>query len=264
MIALVARSLGRVAAPLGALVAVLFGFQVALIAVAASFSRSGEFERLAQIVPAALRPALAPALTSFGSMAALGYFDAIIVLMVVGWAIYVATEPAADVESGLVDLVVARPVPRHRLITRSAVVSFGSTLALTLAMGIGTLTGLWLLAPPGVAWPEGRLLWLMISHLTLLSWCVGAAALAVSAWTRRRAAALAVVSIASMALYLVDSLGLWWSPMEMAARLTPFYYFHGGPLIAGTSDPAQNLTVLGIATIVALAVAYWRFETRDL
>jgi ABC-type transport system involved in multi-copper enzyme maturation permease subunit len=262
--ALVARSLGRVAAPWGAILAVLSGFQVALIAVAASLSSAGEFDRLANIVPSALRPVLGPALMSFGGMTLLGYFDVLIVMIVVQWAIYVSTEPAGEVETGLVDLLLARPIPRHRLVTRSLVVTFGSTLALTLAMGLGTWMGLLLLAPPGDAWPESRLLVLMIAHLTAVAWCFGAAGVAASGWARRRASALAMVAIASMVLYLVDFLGLWWSPMAAVARLSPFFYFHGGPLIAGTADAVRNLTVLGGATIAAVGVAYWRFERRDL
>jgi len=254
---------GKPLGAFGAIVAVLFGFQLALIAVAASFSRSGEFERLARIVPAAFRPAVSPALTSFGNMTAFGYFDAIIVLIVVGWAIYAASEPASDVELGLVDLIVARPVPRHRLMTRSMVVAFGSTLAVTLAMGLGTLVGLLLLAPPGIAWPERRMVTLLIAHLTLVAWCLGAATLAVSGWMRRRASTIAVVAIAAMVLYLIDLLGLWWTPMRTLARLSPFSYFHGGPIVAGTSDPIRDLSVLGLATIVATGIAYWRFDRRD-
>jgi ABC-2 type transport system permease protein len=264
MMPLVARSLGRVRTAFVAVLVVLAGFQVALIAVAASLSKSGEFDRLAAIVPAALRPAFAPALTSFGTMTMVGYFDALIVMVVVLWAIYMATEPAGEVESGLLDLMLARPLPRHRVVTRTLVVTLGSTLGLTLAMGLGTLAGLLLLAPPGSAWPETRLVLLMIAHLTAVAWSVGAAGVAVSGWARRRASAMAFVGIAATVLYLVDFLALWWAPIGTLARLSPFYYFHGGPIIAGTTDPARNLTVLIAATAVASVVAYWRFEKRDL
>ena len=264
MIALVRRSFSRVAAPFAGVVTILAGFQVALIAVAAEFSDSGNFDRLAQIVPAVLQPALAPALTSFGRMATVGYFDVLIVMMVVQWAIYVATEPAGDVEAGIVDLVLARALPRQALMTRSLVVMLASTLFLVVAMLIGTSVGLALLAPAGVSWPEPSLLSLMAAHLTLVAWCFGAAGLAASAWARRRAAAVAVVALASVALYLIDFLGLWWRPIETLARFTPFYYFHGGPLLAGTANPHLNLTVLGAATALLTVAAYVQFLRRDL
>lgn len=261
---LVARSFGRVAAPFFAIAALLTGFQVMLIAVAASFAASGEFDRLGALVPAVLQPALAPALTSFGSMTTLGYFDVLIVMMVVQWAIYLGTEPAGEVESGLVDLILARPLPRHRVVTRTLIVTLGSTTAMTLAMGVGTLGGLWLFAPANVAWPSVRTVLVMIAHLSLIGWCFGAFGLAASGWFSRRASAIAAVAISSMAMYLIDFLGLWWSPMQWLGRLTPFYYFHGGPILAGTSDPAVNLPVLGLATVAGAIVAYWRIGKRDL
>ena len=264
MITLVARSFGRIAGPFAAILMVLSGFQLALVAVAASLARSGNFDRLAQIVPAALQPAIAPALTSFGRMTTVGYFDVLIVMLVAQWAIYVATEPAGEIESGLVDLLLARPMPRNRLVTRSLVVMIASTAMLTLAMGVGTLVGLSLLAPPGTAWPEVRVVLLMMAHLMLVAWCFGAAGLAAAGWARRRASALAPVAIAAVALYLVDVLGLWWKPAEALAHLSPSFYFHGGPILAGTADSVRNLSVLGVATVSATALAYWRFGRRDL
>jgi ABC-2 type transport system permease protein len=261
---LVMRSLGRVAAPWVAIAAILLGFQVMLIAVAASFAAAGNFDHLASMVPAVLKPALAPALTSFGNMATLGYFDVLIVMMVVQWAIYVGTEPAGEIESGLVDLILARPLPRHRIVTRTLIVTLGSTAAIAVVMGLGTLLGLSLFAPAGADWPGARIILIMMAHLSFVGWCFGAFGVAVSGWASRRAAAIAIVAIASMALYLIDFLGLWWKPMEAVGRFTPFYYFHGGPILAGTSDPAVNLSVLGLATIIAAVMAYWRFGKRDL
>jgi ABC-2 type transport system permease protein len=264
VIALVARSLGRIAAPFAGVLLILAGFQIALIAVAATFSESGNFERLAQLVPSALQPALAPALTSFDRMTMLGYFDALIVMMLVQWAIYVATEPAGDVEDGIVDLVLARPVPRHLLVTRTLVVMIATTTLLAVAMLVGTVAGLALLAPANSSWPDGSILVLMAAHLTMVAWCFGAAGLAAAAWTSRRTAAITVVAITSMAVYLIDFLGLWWSPMETLARFTPFFYFHGGPLLAGTDNPVRNLTVLSAMTATFTIFAYVRFQRRDL
>ena len=264
MIPMVARSFGRIGPALAATAAIFAVFQIGLIAVAASFWSSGEFERLSSMVPKVLQAALAPALTSFGNMTSLGYFDPLIVIFIAQWAIYVGTEPAGEVETGLVDLVLARPVSRARLVTRSLIVTMGSTLAVTLSMGAATFLGLALLAPEDAPWPDPRTILLLIAHLTLVAWCCGTAAVAASGWARRRAAVLATVTIAVGTMYLVDFLGLWWEPMERLAMLTPFNYFHGGPLLTGTTDPVRNLAVLGTATLAATGIAYWKFERRDL
>ena len=58
---------------------------------------------------------------SFGGTVALGFFHPVVMLSLSCAAIYMASEPAGEVDEGLVDLVVARPVPRHLMVTRSAI-----------------------------------------------------------------------------------------------------------------------------------------------
>jgi ABC-type transport system involved in multi-copper enzyme maturation permease subunit len=105
---------------------------------------------------------------------------------------------------------------------------------------------------------------LMIAHLTAVAWCFGAAGVAASGWASRRASALGYVAVAALAMFLIDFLGLWWAPLGQLARLTPFYYFHGGAILSGAANPALNLTILGGVTVVLVVLAYWRFEKRDL
>ncbi len=50
-------------------------------------------------------------------MVLFAYFDPLIVMLLVQFAIYLATEPAGEVESNLVDLLLARPMPRHVIVT---------------------------------------------------------------------------------------------------------------------------------------------------
>jgi ABC-2 type transport system permease protein len=261
---LVLRSIGRVRASFIALALVLAAFQLILIAVAAAFAENGDFERLGQIVPVMLRPAIASALTSFGGMTMIGYFDALIIIAVEMWAAYVATEPAGEIESGLIDLVLARPLPRHRLVTRSLIAMMASTTMITATMAVGTFLGLLLFAPAGIAWPDTRVWFLLVAHLTLIGWCFGAFGLAASAWTRRRATAFGAVAIGALALYLLDVAGLWWHPAELVAMWTPVYYFHGGPLLAGTRSSTRDFAILGLFTMAATAAAYRQFARRDL
>ena len=61
------------------------------------------------IAPTFVLQLMGPALTSFRGMVLFVYVDPLIVMLVVQFAIYLATEPAGEVESSLVDLVLARP-----------------------------------------------------------------------------------------------------------------------------------------------------------
>ena len=189
MLTLIRRTLSRIFVVFICLMLLLALFEVAIVVIAGSLHESGGFERIAGLVPAFIQNGLGLALTSFGGMAALGFFEPLIVVLVVQFTIFVATEPAGDVESGLVDLVLARPRPRHQLITRSLIVMTLVAWALPLAMALSMWASLWWLSPEAAVWPARRVVWLLIAHLAAVSWCFGGSALAAAAWARRRGAA---------------------------------------------------------------------------
>jgi len=264
MLTLVGRSWRRIAPVCIGLAAVLCFFQLVLIAVAASYQQAGSFDRLATLLPAFAQRAFGTAMTSFAGLTTVGFYETGIILMVAQFAIFAASEPAGDVEAGFVDMVLARPLPRHFVITRSLLTMLTSTLVLTLTMGAGTWIGLLTLAPPQVRWPETRIVLNLMAHLTLVAWSFGAVTLAASGWARRRAAAWAPVALAAVAAYLIDFLGLWWSAMPRIGRLTPFHFYQGSAVFEGRANTALDLSVLAAATVVATAIAYWRFSRRDL
>jgi len=264
VLTLLRRTVERVTLLLIVLTALLAAFQVALVATGASLADGGGFERLAGLAPAFVQQAFGPALTSFGGLTALGFFEPLIVMLAVQFAIYVATEPAGDVEAGLVDLILARPVPRHLLVTRSLVVMAGAAIVLPLAMGASLWVSLWLLAPPDARWPEARVVILLMSHLAAVSWCFGGAALAAAAWARRRGAAQVLVGVSAVALYLLEVVGEAWARAAWVARLSPFHHFHGGDILAGHTNPARDLTILVLIAAVGVVLAYWQFHRRDV
>ena len=264
MLTLVGRSLRRIAPLWLGLAILLAAFQFALVAVAASYEEAGSFSRLAMVLPAFARGAFGAAVSSFAGMTTVGYFEPLIITLLAQFAIYVATEPAGEIEWGLVDVVLARPLPRHWIVTRTLVVMATSTLALALTMGIATWLGLHALAPPGSRWPEPLIVLTLIAHLVMVAWCFGAPALAAAAWARRRASAQGPIAIAAVALYLVDFLGTWWEPVRRFGRLSPFYYYQGSAIVEGKAHTLINLSVLGAVTIAASALAYWQFGRRDL
>ena len=264
MMALIARSLGRTAKPLLAIALILCAFQLALIGAAASMASDGTVGAVARFIPGFLQQSLGVALLSFGGMTTVGYFDAIIVMLVVLFAIHLAAEPAGDVEAGLVDLILARPLPRAWIVTRSLSVMMASIVALVLVMSAALWAALSWLAPHGASWPEPRVVAKMAAHLVLVAWGFGAWSLAASGWARRRGTAVAVVAIVGVALYLLDFIGTIWTPIARIAMLSPFHYFHGGEILAGTANTTQDVVVLGSIALAGFGVAYWRFANRDL
>jgi ABC-type transporter Mla maintaining outer membrane lipid asymmetry ATPase subunit MlaF len=264
MTALVVRSLGRVRILSTSLALVLIGLQLAIIAAAASFADGGNFERLAQIVPAFVMQTMGPALTSFSGMVLFAYFDPLIVMLLVQFAIYLATEPAGEVESNLVDLILARPLPRHWMVTRSFLVMAIGTVVTSGAMVASTWAGLWWMAPLNTQWPAPRTVISMSAHMTLIAWCFGCAALAASGWARRRGAVVGAVGVVAIAAYLVELLESIWAPARELAPFSPFHYYSEAGIIAGTGGEARDFAVLGSIVLAAMAVAYWRYQRRDL
>ena len=263
MKALLWRAAERIRLLFAVVTAILVLFQITLVAVAASFDPD-HFERLGAVTPPFMQRAFGAALASFAGMSALGFFEPLVIMMLVQFAIYSATEPAGDVDSRLVDLIVARPVPRHWLITRSLVVMTVCATVPPLLMVAGLFGALVLLAPDGVQWPEMRTVSLLAVYLAVLSWTLGAAGLAVAARTSRRGAALAIVGVSAVALYLVEVVGEAWPSASWVANISPFHYFHGAQVLSGTATPLADLPVLFLVGAIAVALAYREFGRRDL
>ena len=264
MLTLMARSFGRVSRMWIASALLLAGFQLALTTAAASLHESGDYQRLFQAVPAFVRNWIGASLTSFAGMTTLGFFEPLVILLLVLFAVYVASEPAADVEDGLVDLILARPLPRHWIITRSFVVMTGTVLALVLTLALANVSSVALLAPPGVSGPPGRTVLNLMAHLFALTWCFGGLTLAVAARLDRRNSVLGVSTLAVVALFLLKVLVEFTTRFDWLRWLTPFDYFQGTQVLLGRAPVAWDLTVLGAIAVASTAFAYWQFHRRDL
>lgn len=266
LMVLVARSTAQARLVLLGGAAVFFVFQILLIAHATEIERAQGFGRIADLVPQFLQRGLgaqALLLATFKGSVAFGYFHPVIVCAVSLIAIYIATEPAHDVESGLVDLVLSRPVPRRHLLTRSLLLATGSSLALTILMMLGTYVGLRIIAPE-FAWPSWRLLTLLAVHLVAVAWCCASIALLAAASVKRWTTAFTLGAAVVIVGYLVDFLAIGWRPARVLAWAFPFNYYPALLIVGGTANPVLDLGILFSATAMFTALAYWRFQRRDL
>jgi hypothetical protein len=264
MMTLIRRTLGRSVIVLSSVALLLITFQIAIVATAASFEDGQSFERLAGLAPAFMQQLLGGTLLSFGGLVSFGFYEPLIVIVVVQIGIYLATEPAGDVESGLVDLLLARPMPRHRLVTRSLLVMSGAAVALPLVMALSLWASLRWLAPDGAVWPKVQTVAQLMAHMAAVTWCFGAFGLAAASFARRRGAAQSAVGVGAVALYFLDFVGDAWSRAAWAAPFSPFHNFHGSRILAGSANSTRDLVVLATLGSVAVAVAYWKFQRRDL
>ncbi|MDB6035433.1 MAG: type transporter [Verrucomicrobiales bacterium] len=263
---LLALSLRRALNLLIAMGLLLAGFQVLLVFIAGSIERSGEFEQLASLLPPFVRAILGPSLASvmsFKGVVCIGYFEFIIVVALLALTIALATLPASEVETGFADLILARPLPRHWIITRTIallLLVLGLMLALMLA---GTWVGLATVAPKNVEWPTLGILGALALNLGLLMLCWGGVALALAAACRRTVAS-AVTGLLAFASLLLDLTGHLWPPAERLSQLSPFHYFVPFDLVMGRSLPVENVILLWAVAMTGFILAYYFFSQRDI
>jgi len=264
---LVCHSLGRLRTALLVMAASLATFQVLLAMAAAALQRQGRFEQLAGLVPPFVRELFGTALVSmmsFSGIMALGYYHVVIVAVLVGLVVAIATEPAAEVETGFADLVLAQAVSRDAVIARSVVLLAICPALVLAAMTTGTFTGLWWAGPAAGSRPPARLVWKLATGLWSVLVCWGGVSLVIGAASRRRAVAAGIAGGAAAALMLVDYLSRVWKPIRGIARLSPFHYYNPLDLVMGKPLPPGDIGILLGAAAVAVALAFALFRRRDI
>ncbi len=264
---LLLRSLRQSRWQIAGAVFLLSGFQLVLVAQATVIQESQAFGRMAEFLPSFLQRGLGPQallLATFKGTIAFGYFHPLVVVLIPVIAAYFATEPAYDVETGRVDLLLARSVPRHRVLTRSLLLAL-LAMTLTLAcMALGTWAGLRIYASRVPEWPSVETIGRLILHLAAVGWVFGAFALAVAAGASRWTSAFTVVVMTTILMYWLDFLAIAWPRMRSVARISPFEYYPAIAILGGTAPEWSNVAVLCSAGAVLVGVAYWRFQKRDL
>jgi beta-exotoxin I transport system permease protein len=264
---LLSHSLKRIRTMIGAMGLLLALFQVMLIVVARSIHNSGGFEQLSALLPPFARELMGPSMASvmsFGGIVSLGYFHLSVMGSLVGLSIAIATTPTSEIETGFIDLILARPLARHWIITRSIVVAILCTAVLLLLMMIGTWGGLHTLAPKIAGWPKPHLIYSLAINLGLLMMAWSGVAMAIGAASRRRSVAGAIAGFLALGTFLLDYVGRLWQPAEKIGWLSPFRYYNPFDLVMGNPAPVKNLLVLSGIALVGFGAAYVLFSRRDI
>ena len=267
MLPLIVRTLSQARYVLFGCLFLLCGFQLIVIGQAAAIEQQNAFSRMSELVPAFLQRGLgnkAMILATFRGTVAFGYFHPIVVMMVAVLALYLATEPAHEVEAGLVDLELARSIPRHTIISRSLVNAIGVIVAATLLMAFGTWTGLQLFGATEFDAPPAVVLAQLLLHLASVAALFAGLGLALAAGARRWSSAFFTGVLTTVVLYLIDFLSIGWPFMRSVAWISPFRYYPALSIIAGDAPAWRNVATLLSAAVVFVAIAYWRFSQRDL
>ncbi|MFD2763574.1 ABC transporter permease subunit [Micromonospora eburnea] len=210
-------------------------------------------------------PGLREALRMDDLVSAAGYlgssvFGIIVPLIAVGYGITVGTRAVAgDEEAGHLDLLLAHPVSRTRLVlARFAALATGALLiAGTVWLAMLTIRSGARLQDVSVTQFAAQ-----CAALALLVVAFGAIALTVGAVTGNRAVTLGVTAGVAVLSYALRTMA---GPVGVDGLryLSPFYYYDGGePLRYGFQW--THLAVLVGLTALLVAVATRAFDRRDL
>lgn len=166
---------------------------------------------------------------------------------------------AGEEESGTLDLLLANPISRRRLVLEKLGALGAEIAALALVLWLSLVVGV-----------EAVGMGVSAAHLAaatgsaaLLAFAFGAIALLLGAATGRRALAVGVASAGAVAAYLVSSLAALVDFLEPARTASPFYhYVASDPLRQGLALGHVGFLVLLGALAAALAPLF--LDRRDV
>jgi len=266
-IALVRRSATQMRYAVIGSLALTFGLQLVLVGQAVSIQESQSFASVASLIPTFIGKGLgsdALLLASFKGTVILGYFHPLLCVLLPAIAMYAATEPAHEIESGLVDLVLARAMPRAVVLTRSLTVGMLYSLAGISAMAVGTYAGVLLFDGARFDLPTVNLIERLLTHVFAVCCCFTGFGLFAGVLSKRWATAFTTGVLTAVFAYLVDFLALGWPVLRWAAYLSPYRYYHALAIASGTAWEPRDYAVIFGTGIAFTTAAYWRFQRRDL
>jgi ABC-2 type transport system permease protein len=225
---------------------------VALIAMYAglypSISKSVAYTDLINQMPSSLRDLFTAGmpsdLTSGAGYLYIELMSFMAPLVVIAYAVGAgATSIAGDEERHTLDLLLAMPVSRRRVVLEHFAALVGGLIVLAFGMGaalvaFGAAAGMGLSTANVAA---------AMAHLLMLGAVFGGLALAVGSATGRLSLARAVPSVLAVCAYILNGFGSSVSWLEQARKVSPFYQYIG-------HDPLRNGLSVG-ALLVSVATA---------
>ncbi len=259
-------SLKRARLLLGATGLLLALVQMLRVHIAEQVHSAGQFDQLTTLLPPSVREILGSALSSimsFNGIVCGVYFDTGYILALLALAIALSTLPASEMEAGFADLILARPVARHWLITRTIALVLFSILLMLLMIMAGTWAGLVVFAPPDAPWPTVRQTAFLALTLGTLLACWSGVAMAFGT-AYRRGVASAITGLVAFAAMILEWAQRAWPHLGWIAWLSPFHYFNPYGLVAGEPLQVENLLVLWAIAATGYTLAYLIISQRDI
>lgn len=238
--------------------------EVLFVHVAAALDMGPGVANTVQMLPRSIQLMFSEqfSLASFSAAIAFGFQHPAIVGAGLAFVVAACTIPAHERESGVLDLLLARPIPRWRYLASVLALALVGVLLFTLTLLVGTAVGLATVTVPGEL-PWTRYL-TGAAGLGILLVAFAGIALAVGATARRRGKAIARIVGLALALYVVDVFAERLEWMGWLRWASPFHYFRPVQSAVFQQTSLTHLAVLVAIGVAGAAVAFVRFEREDV
>jgi ABC-2 type transport system permease protein len=188
------------------------------------------------------------------------YFNLLAPLLLLIFAIGFGSRTLAGEErDGSLELVMATPVPRWRLVADK----FAAMVVGTTTIGVVMVIVLAVGAPAfDIDVPVTRLIQAVLSAV-FLALVFGSLALAVGAITGKRSWAAAVATVLAVNAYLINAFAPISDAVDAFRGASPFYYYNAADPVRNGVDPL-HLAFLALLSFVFFSVALITFDRRDV
>ena len=225
---------------------------------------SGGYEDLLKQYPEALKAVFG--ITGGASLASpAGYLQAemfgfMLPMLLVIYALILATDAiAGEEERHLLDLVLAQPVRRSRVVLERA----GTIAAMSAAVGVAAWVALMTVgAAVGLGLGAGRLAGAVVL-VVALSWAMGAVGLLAGCVTGHRGLSAGIGGAVAVGGFLLESLAPLSTAIERFRWLSPFHYAMGGRALERGLRWADLAALVGLS-LVLVAGSAWALDRRDV
>jgi ABC-2 type transport system permease protein len=226
-----------------------------------------------------------------------GYVHPLVITILCIWAIGRSSGAiAGEIDRGTMELLLAQPIRRSRLILAHFCVDLLTIPLLCLSLWAGTSLGAWLVGPIELSAEDlKRFAFVHVNPDALRLdpaafgpglWNVGALVFAVSGYSlwlsaggRFRWQVMGVAVFLTLVQFLVNVVGQLWDAVGILRPFTVFYYYQPQQIVLGhrwsvdlgdvwnSGHPLCALNVIAVLValgIVGYALALWTFARRDL
>jgi ABC-2 type transport system permease protein len=228
-----------------------------------SIGRFVDLQHIMDQLPPAMKQLLS--LTDAGIGTPAGFLNAelftfISPLLILAYTVAIGSSATAgEEERGTMDLLLANPIPRWRVVVDKAIAMVIGSVVIGVMMWLGAAIGA-TLAKVDI---DLGLVAQALASVILLGLAFGMFALALGAITGRRSASAAIALMVAIASFFLNAFGLlvdWLGPWR---PVSPFYHYIGNNPLTNGLDPEHAAVLVAIA-VVSAAVAVVAFERRDL